>query len=286
MRALLCTTVAFALGACADGASNDPALHATMRIADAQFVAGPSPLAQDGPGVASLELLSTTIWPGYADKPLRGSLAAEATAATLALSGDPGYWIVPAGVPDVTTQEFPSFRAISSFSRRLASPAYTLEVRAVDALGRFGPPARQVLTALPIAPSRAPSGELVVTLTWDENADLDLHVLDPLGNEIYHGAPRSAEPNVGFLDVDSNGDCAIDGLRQEDVLWTSGPPSGSYRVRVDTSSLCGRASARWRAEVTLRGELIASATGNALDSDTRGAHDRGAGLLVLGFDVP
>ena len=134
----------------------------------------------------------------------------------------------------------------------------------------------------------------MVTLTWDNDADLDVHVLDPLGNEIYHGAPSSFDPfrpgstetGSGFLDVDSNADCEIDGLRREDVIWTEQPPSGRYRVRVDAQSLCGEPAARWRVQVTLRGSLVASAQGSALDSDTWGAHDRGAGVLALGFDVP
>jgi len=129
-----------------------------MRILEAQFVPGATPRAQSGPEVAALELLTTTIWPGYADKPLRGTLAATATAAALALSGDAGYWLIPAGVPDVSTPMLPSFRCHSSFSRSLPDPAYTLEVRAVDDQGQFGPPLRQTLTVLPNAPSRGDHG--------------------------------------------------------------------------------------------------------------------------------
>jgi len=167
-------------------------------------------------------------------------------------------------------------------------------VRATDAAGRFGPPRRQTLTALPIAPSRAAAGELVVTLTWDSSADVDLHVLDPANEEIFRGAPSSRDPfgesgtgvSYGTLDVDSNADCAGDELRQEDVTWAQPPPRGHYSVRVDTKSLCGSAAARWNVRVTLQGSPLSAASGIALDSDTWGAHDRGAGVLALGFDVP
>ena len=280
--------------ACSDGASSDPALGSRMRVEAAQFVPGATPPAQDGPEVTAIDLLSTTIWPGYANKPVRGSLAETATAVALALSGDAGYWLLPAGFPDVSAPSLPTFRGSASFSRSLPEGAFTFEARAVDGAGRFGPPRRQILTALPSAPSRGAAGELVVTLTWDSNADVDLHVLDPLGNEIFHGAPSSrdafaaGDPNASYsvLDVDSNADCALDGLRQEDVSWAQAPPVGHYLVRVDTTSLCASAAARWLVRVSLRGEALATTSGIALDSDTWGAHDRGAGVLALGFDVP
>jgi len=285
---------ASALMGCSDGASSDPALGSRMRILGAQFVPGATPNAQEGPAVAGLDLLSTTIWPGYASKPVRGALGVTATAAALGLNGDSGFWVIPAGVPDVSAPTLPTLECTASFSRSLPDPAYTLEVRAVDARGRFGPPYRQTLTTLPIAPSRAVPGALVVTLTWDNEADLDLHVIDPLGHEIFHGAPSSknafapgsSNDSSGRLDVDSNADCADDQLRQEDVVWAEPPAAGRYLVRVDSASLCGRSVAHWRVSVTLNDTPLAGAAGTSLDSDTWGAHDRGAGVLALGFDVP
>jgi hypothetical protein len=282
------------LSGCTQGASNDGAAGALMRIANAQFVSGPTPAVKDGPDVESIELLTNTIWPGDADKPLRGTLGPAATAATLALSDDVGYWVVPAGVPDVSAPTLPTFRATAAFSTEIVVGAYTLEVHAVDGAGRFGAPNRQVLTALGSAPSEEVTGALVVTLSWDTEADLDLHVVDPLGNEIFHGAPSSRDAfnpgasaeGVGTLDADSNADCIIDGLRREDVAWPAEPPSGHYLVRVDTASLCAAISAHWKVEVTLDGASLGGATGLALDSDTRDAHDRGAGVLAFEFDVP
>lgn len=291
--------LACTLAACTQGASNDSALAAKMRVANAQFVAGASPVAADGPDVEALSLLTNTIWPGCSDKPLAGALGSTATATALALDGDSGYWLVAAGVPDVAAPNFPTFRANAAFSTTLAPGTYALEVRAIDGTGNFGAPRRQTLTALPAPPSASVTGALVVTLTWDTEADLDLHVVDPLGNEIFHGAPRSTsatEPGastdagsndgVGVLDLDSNAQCVIDGLRREDVVWASDPPSGDYLVRVDAASLCGAATADWKVEVTHDGSSLTGAIGIALDSDTRGAHDRGAGVLADEFELP
>jgi hypothetical protein len=299
LAVIACALAGGAIG-CTEGASNDPAVGALMRIEGAQFVPGASPVASgdvqgpdvQGPDVEALDLLTNSIWPGYADKPIRGSLGALATAATLAFSGDQGYWIVAAGVPDVAAPGLPSFRATAAFSTALVPGAYALEVRAADAAGHLGAPLRQTLTALSSAPSLLVAGALVVSLEWDTEADLDLHVVDASGDEIFHGAPRGAsrsgaeQPDPGTLDVDSNANCTIDGLRREHVIWRAEPPAGHYVVRVDAASLCGRASAHWRVDATLDGVVLAASTGLALDIDSAGPHDRGAGVLALEFDVP
>jgi hypothetical protein len=286
--------------ACSSGATSDPGLYSRMRVQGAQFVAGAPPgPSPSGPRVDSIELPTDTIWPALADKAFHGSLDPTATAAAIALDGDDGYWIVAAGVPDFSTPTLPSFSGTASFATTLAPGRYTFEVSAVDARGTFGPPGTLVLTAVEAAPSAAPpQGQLVVTLAWDTEADLDLHVVDPLGNEIYHGDPssnpglvpgRPAEQDAGsygYLDFDSNAGCDIDGLRREDVIWPGPPPSGHYLVRVDTPSLCGQPIANFTVRAVLSGGEIGAASGVALDSDTWGPHDRGAGLLVLTFDVP
>jgi hypothetical protein len=288
----------FALATACSGASSDPAYGSLMRVAGAQYVAGPTPAGSDGPVVAALDLKTNTIWPGYADKPVAGALGETATAVTLALSGDRGFWITNAGAPDVSAPTLPTFQASASFSKTIEPGGYALEAHAVDADGRFGPPKRTLLTALSDPPSlAAPEGNLVVSLTWDTNADLDLHVVDPLGQEIYHGqsttldtfSPGSSAADgggYGYLDVDSNGNCLIDGWRRENVIWVGPPPSGAYIVRVDTPSLCGQTSAHFTLEARLEGALLGQASGTSLDSDTWGPHDRGAGLTVLTFDVP
>ncbi len=281
-----------ALAAClGGGATDDPALGSRMRIEGGQFVLGPMPaVAAGAPKVDALDLATSTIWAGEAGKAITGSLDPSATAAALALSDDDGYWIVPAGPPDFSAPALPTFQATASFATTLAAGDYTFQVRAIDGSGAFGPPSAQTLDALAFPPSAPPpEGTLVVTLTWDTESDLDLHVVDPSGDEIDHGAPLSfgADGGVsGQLDFDSNANCLIDGRREEDVTWAGAPPAGAYVVRVDTPSLCGQPIAHWTVRVTLRGQGISEATGVSLDSDTWGPHDRGAGLLALQFDVP
>jgi hypothetical protein len=285
------------MSACNAGAAADRGLDSLMVIEGAQYVAGATPSAEDGPAVANVDLKTSTIWPGDGDKSVGGSLGASATAAVLALSSDQGHWIVPAGAPDFSTPTLPTFRATAAFSPNLSLGAYTLEVRAVDGAGRFGPPWRTVVTAANGPPSLAgPPGSLVVALEWDAEADLDLHVIDPAGDEIYHGKETTLDTfspgrtadggSYGYLDADSNHNCVIDGRRRETVTWVGAPPSGTYAVKVDVASLCGQPSAHYTVRATLLGSVVGEASGLALDPDTWGPHDRGAGTLVSTFEVP
>src|SRR5207244_13617059 len=85
--------------------------------------------------------------------------------------------------------------------------------------------------------------------------------------------------DVGQLDYDSNANCVIDSLLQENVVFTQASPSdkaapsGTYEVRVDVTSLCGQATARWHAYAIANGsDVLGEAYGQATDIDTQGRH--------------
>ena len=77
------------------------------------------------------------------------------------------------------------------------------------------------------------TGAVQVSLTWYVNdingTDMDLHLVEPGGFEIYYNATSS--PNGGILDYDDTcGD-----FRQgttENIYYASDPPSGEYIVSV------------------------------------------------------
>jgi hypothetical protein len=301
MRAALpvgtaCALVAAAAAAasCWSSAQADVGADAYMRVGGAQFVRGAMPDGSDaGPNVDQISLINNNIWAGLADDPIGGTLDPTATAAAVGLQGDVGYWIVPAGVPSVAAPNNPTFSASATFSEGIILGSYTLVVRAVDDGGQFGPPSTQILVAETSPINPPPAGALVVTLTWDTESNLDLHVVDPSGAEIYWG-DQSSQPasggveggSYGYVDYDSNANCVIDGLRREDAIWPNAPPSGQYTVRVDAASLCGQPDAHWTVVVSLEGNVIARASGIALDADTWGNHGLGAGQLALQFTVP
>ncbi len=80
-------------------------------------------------------------------------------------------------------------------------------------------------------------GDLQVTLNWSSNADIDLHVIEPGGEEIWY--QNTVSSMGGELDRDNQ--CADFSLgRPENIYWTL-PPYGWYQVNVVYYEDCGGA---------------------------------------------
>lgn len=99
----------------------------------------------------------------------------------------------------------------------------------------------------PVVPTPQ-SGAIQISLNWPQTGiDLDLHVIDPNGDEIYYR--NRSVPSGGFLDWDNtNG-----GNQPENVYWESGPPSGTYRVAVNYFG--GSGPATWTVRVVIDGSV-------------------------------
>jgi hypothetical protein len=114
------------------------------------------------------------------------------------------------------------------------------------------------------------SGDVQVTLLWNHGADLDLHVIDPGGNEIYFS--HEASPTGGKIDHDDTGGCDEPAqTRAENVFWPrGGAPPGVYRAFVRLYSSCSGASAPYELRITSGGRVIydrtSSLVGNKTDS--------------------
>jgi hypothetical protein len=67
-------------------------------------------------------------------------------------------------------------------------------------------------------------GDPQFTLIWDTKADIDLHVIEPGGKEIYWEERRGAQG--GELDVDD-----IDGFGPENIYWLREDPATGDRVK-------------------------------------------------------
>lgn len=284
--ALLC---ALAWGtSCADGQRLDLGEDQPLQVRDATYFREPLVASVSEPEVQSASFTSRVVAPGTPDKTFKGTLGVDATAVAIALgpengTNSGGYWVLPASPPFVETPEFPSFHTALSFSNELLAGTYELSLSAVTGAGAMGP-IRKVQFLL--AERKPVTGELVFSLDWSHDVDLDVHVITPDGNEIFNNDVTDVSATAGMttggaLDFDSNGDCRIDGRRNENVVWASDAPSGSYTVRVDAFSLCGEQRAYWRVTTTYKGKLVAATTGIVLPTDTRGQHGRGAGLTAM-----
>ncbi len=77
----------------------------------------------------------------------------------------------------------------------------------------------------------AQTGDVQVSLIWNNRNDLDLHVIPPSGQEISFMRPRSR--CNGRLDVDMNAGLFTSDEPVENVFWPTGKaPNGKYRVIV------------------------------------------------------
>ena len=143
-----------------------------------------------------------------------------------------------------------------------------------DPSGVIGP-----FVGLTAAVTPVGTGDIQVTLAWDADSDVDLHVVDPAGEEIFYGRRRSA--SGGELDLDSNAGCDIDGVRNENVTWPIGrAPRGQYTVRVDYWSNCNVQQTNYTVRIITEGLnqiFSGSFTGNG---DQGGP---GSGRLITTF---
>jgi hypothetical protein len=295
---------ALALAAGCGGADPQSGVTAWMRIAGAQFAAGELTVDTSGtePLVRQVALMTNQVAPGEENVPVSGSVE-MGSAVLIGLSGDSGHWIVPTTVTDVSLANNYDFSVQMTFSPLTPVGAHSLVFRPVAADGTLGP--TQVYP-LAVAETPPPTGQLVFTLEWDTESDMDLHVdvpnpTDPTTPiEIWYKAPVGVpipgvgEPPVtpdqvaaaGYLDFDSNAACVIDGRRQENVIFAMAPPAGQYTVRVDANSLCGQPDAQWQVSATDgNGNQFQFAQWEATDADTRGTHGVGSGRLAFQFQL-
>lgn len=78
-------------------------------------------------------------------------------------------------------------------------------------------------------------GSLKVNLKWNTYDDLDLHVIDPDGVEIYYGSrEHRCQDVLGKLDIDANAGSSHTRTPQENIFWEDGKnaPLGRYKVFV------------------------------------------------------
>ena len=82
----------------------------------------------------------------------------------------------------------------------------------------------------------AKTGDVQISLMWDNFNDLDLHCVDPAGERIFYGHKTSA--TRGELDVDMNARTPYSSQPVENIYWpTNGAPEGTYQVFVNHYSL-------------------------------------------------
>ena len=107
-----------------------------------------------------------------------------------------------------------------------------VNIAAVDAGGAVGPATCHEMLRAPIE-----FAEVMVTVSWDSDADLDLEVVDGTGEAVYYGNRESSTGGT-FAVNSSCGDRSW--IRNEHIGWSGGtPPEGHYEVRLTHWWNCG-----------------------------------------------
>ena len=293
MSRRLGVVLAFAC-ACSCSTQKSPiALDEPIRVREGQFIDGPLPGDTGGPAVTIIQAQNPIILPGQAGKLLTGRARDSASSIAIRFPDlGTGYWVFVLGGPDPQYPGELSWSATSDFARGVSAGLRTLRAVAIDERGAAGPPAELTMCfggPLPDGlhacdPSR-PLPEVVISLTWDVDADLDLVVALPDGRTLdaKHGvSTEDAGADAPRFGRDSIAGCARDGARQEDLVFPK-RPSGTLALYASLFDACGTPATRFTATVyeaqgagaarTLVRTL--SRSGRVLDIDALGGATRG-----------
>ena len=187
-------------------------------------VSGSAPAAGSGP-TASSSTNAQVITGGS----MQVNLEADAPFQTvyIVVDGSDGYYM--ANLPASMTEA----PMVITVATNLPTLSFQYAFAVSGATGEVGAYGTTTVQAMEVI-----SGDIQVSVAWSTDADVDLHVVDPLGEEIYYG--NRASTTGGELDLDANAACGSSEITQENIGWRAGTaPSGTYTVRVDYWSACG-----------------------------------------------
>lgn len=166
-----------------------------------------------------------------------------------------GYYAVPATSmksTDITNL------VVLFFSQDLVKESFIIVIALRDNNGQVS--AHETITVTKIT---AGTGTLQVSCSWDKPNDVDLHLVEPNGTEIFYAMSNSN--NGGILDVDSNAACGIDNINNENITYSSEAivEGGTYKVLVDLWSNCDVAgNTNFSVTAIYKGAVIAANSGS------------------------
>ncbi|HEY0464401.1 MAG TPA: hypothetical protein VGC79_09345 [Polyangiaceae bacterium] len=283
----LSSLLALGLAACGDSEASPSGLNEPLRVPGAQFFEGSFPTTHEsGPEISQINIRSIDLLQGNPAKAVTGLAGPGSQSVAIALQGlGHGFWVVPVGAESLESPGNFGWGATLSFANDIPVGEHFLQTAAYGDGDQFGPETTQRLSVK----SLLPSGQVVASLSWGTDADLDFHLVSPSGKELSPKHPNSSElsssgnalPGNGLLDHDSIAGCVPDGLRTENVVWTDAPEAGTYKVLVHMFSACGKPAASFKFNLYVDGQSVLEKAGRLLDIDADGGS--GTGLFVTEF---
>ncbi len=249
--------------ACSNGVDANSGLDEPIQVSG-QFISGSLPTGTARTGklsVTSIIFQNPRIVSGLAGTSVSGLVTNDAASVGVQLTGKgTGYWVVPVQGPDSQSPGQNDF-GFSLGVKASDSPGLAqLSVVAIGADGTAGQVAQGALCIESRVPDnghacnpKAAVPRAVFSLRWDTNFDVDLHVITPAGRDVNAKTAITSValdagppgPTVGVIDRDSLGNCAVDGWRQEDLVYQDAPPKGTYLIYAAPFSACGQTAVRF-----------------------------------------
>jgi hypothetical protein len=255
------------LGACSgEGPSTEPG--EPIQVTSGQFIVGPLPGTPPGAAATvpagTLEVTGINLQPrplgaGWSNQAISGLVTSDATSVGVEFADmGTGYWVVVVGSTDTQAPGQSDFSLTAAFNASDPPGTHQLRFVAIGPTGKAGPQNEAPVcfdTPYPdnlhaCLPGKAPPAA-VISLDWDTNFDLDLHVTLPDGTDLGPKMP-AAVVDAGVapqFDRDSLQGCVPDGIREEDLTFQDPPAPGGYEIRVDPFASCGQPAAHFTVSV-------------------------------------
>jgi hypothetical protein len=234
--------------------------------ATAVLKTGASPTGGSGPAV-TVRFLGTIIIGGTSIATVTSSQPFSHVIATV--DGVTGFYelVLPAATTSATI--------LVSIAQNPPTTSFVTKVAAANGAGPIGS-----YTPVPVNAKTVGTGDVQVNVSWDAASDVDLHVVEPGGREVWWG--NRITSNGGQLDLDSNAECAIDNVNQENITWPTGrAPTGTYTIRLDYFLSCNVSATNWVVTVNVAGQPTKIFTGRFVGLGDRGGS--GSGILLGTF---
>lgn len=178
----------------------------------------------------------------------------------IGVDGQSGYIEIPATSAS-TRAASPYIYLIDLSYGKALSGSFTILIKARTRDGKITKVFRKSIKFV-----KSKEGALTINLTFNQKKDLDLHLQTPSGKHIYYDnrtltcETASGEKITYGLDHDSNADCNIDGLNNENiVIPEEAIEAGEYTVYLEMYKNCDKSigtDLSWKLYVRYNGNVV------------------------------
>jgi|WetSurSiteA1Bulk_404760.scaffolds.fasta_scaffold01646_3 hypothetical protein len=243
------SVILLGLGSCKKD-KDETSVKDFLSVDGATFVSGSFPAASTGdnmPEVTDVTGNSSVIEGG--SNPIAVYASVPATKVLVGVEGTSGYFEYLSATKSTSIV----YTLSLVLSTSIPGEEFVIIIAIVDDYGNVS-----AIYELPVSIVEVGTGQLQVSLSWDQPNDVDLHLVEPDGEEIYYS--NLVSTNGGELDLDSNPGCEIDGIQNENITYSdeSTVEAGTYTVRIDLYDECYvTAQTNYIVTARLDGQLIA-----------------------------